>query len=164
MRRVNTVFVGVVAVSVAVGGVAGAGFGGELDAINTIDIVDQQLDSTVTELRLVDGTLRVSIRIENPTGYPVRLHGTFVRVFEGSREQLAYGSGQRLDDAGDVVPARGHLSPRYLITLSPEQADRLRAEFRRDTVRLTVFHSMSLRGERFRIARTNITVRGEVGR
>lgn len=164
MRRVNVVFVAIVVGSVLAGAVAAAGFGSELRTIETIDTVQGQIGTEVTELRVADGELLVAVRLTNPTGYAIELRGTFVRVFQGDPTQLAYGAGQRIDDGSERIPARGQLEARYAVNLDSEQADRLRTAFDEGPVRLTVFHSLSLRDRSFQVARTNITVTGEVGR
>lgn len=162
MRRVNLLFVAVVVGSLLSGAVAAAGFGTELRTIDTISIVEGQVGTDVESLSVADGELRVTVHLTNPTGYAIRLEGTFVRVFRDSPTQLAYGAGQRLDDGPERIPARGELTARYAVGLTPEQAERVRAAFREGPVRLTVFHSLSLREESFEIARTNVTVTGEV--
>lgn len=163
MRRVNLLFVAVVVGSLLSGAVAAAGFGTELRTVDTISLVEDQVSTDVESLSVADRELRVRVHLTNPTGYPITLEGTFVRVFQDSPTQLAYGAGQRLDDGPDRIPARGDLTARYAVGLTPEQADRVRAAFEAGPVRLTVFHSLSLRGESFEIARTNVTVSGEVG-
>lgn len=162
MARANRIFVAAVLLSLALGGLAGADYAGELGAIEDITVVERQLESTVTELRLEGGALEFAVVIENPTTHAVELHGTFVRIFEGRPEQLAYGAGERVDDGRRTVPAHGHLRGEYRLPLSPEQEDRLRQAFRAGPVRVSVFHSLSMRGEPFRVARTNITVEGAV--
>ncbi|NIS31942.1 MAG: hypothetical protein GWN07_16205, partial [Actinobacteria bacterium] len=77
--------------------------------------------------------------------------------FQGDPTQIAYGAGARLDDGPARIPARGELTARYAVGLSPEQTDTVRSAFREGPVRLTVFHSLALRGESFEIARTNVT-------
>lgn len=161
MRRVNVVFVAIVVGSVLSGGVAAAGFGTELATLDTISIVEDQIRTDVTALRVEDDELWITVRLTNPTGYVIHLEGTFVRVFQGSPTQLAYGAGQRVDDGAERVPARGEVSAEYVVGLSSEQADRLRTAFEAGPVQLTVFHSLTLRGESFEVARTNVTVTGE---
>lgn len=163
MRRVNAAFVAIVAGAVLAGGVAATGFGTELRTIDTISIVEDQVGSDVTTLRVDGGKLHVTVRLTNPTGYAIRLEGTFVRVFGDSPTQLAFGAGRRVDDGRERIPARGELTADYVVGLSPDQADRLRAAVAAGPVRITVFHALSLRGESFEVARTNVTVTGEVG-
>lgn len=164
MRRVNRFFVVIVVISLLAGGVGANNFGGELRATEIISAVESQIDSDVTELRVADGELLVTVEITNPTGYPVRLEGTFVRVFRGDPTQLAYGAGQRLDDGPERIEPRGALVARYAVGLNSEQANRLRTAFESGPVRLTMFHSMSLRGKSFTVVRPNVTTTGEVGR
>lgn len=163
MRRVNRFFVAIVLLSLFAGGVGANSFGSELRATEIISAVEPQIESDVTELRAVDGELLVTVEVTNPTGYPIRLEGTFVRVFRGDPTQLAYGAGQRLDDGPERIPPRGDLVARYSVGLNAEQADRLRTAFESGPVRLTVFHAMSLRGKSFTVIRPNVTVTGEVG-
>lgn len=163
MRRVNLVFVAVVIAAMGSGGIAAAGFGTELQTIDTISVAKGQVGSDVTELRVVDEELRLTIRLSNPTGYSIGVEGTFVRVFQDDPTQLAYGAGQRVDANTDRIPARGELTVEYAVGLSTEQANRVRSAVEAGPVRLTVFHSLSLRGESFEISRTNVTVTGEVG-
>lgn len=162
MRRVNVVFVALVVGAVLSGGVAAAGFGTQLRTIDTIGLVEDQVKSEITKLRVADGQLHLTIRLTNPTGFAIRLQGTFVRVFGDSPTQLAYGAGQRVDDGTERIPARGQLTAAYVVGLSPEQANRLRSAVGAGSVRLTVFHSLQLRGESFEIAETNVTVTGSV--
>lgn len=163
MRRVNAVFVAVVVGAVLTGAVTATGFGTELSTVNTISIIENQLRSDVTELRVVDQELQLTVRITNPTGYQLGLDGTFVRVFQGGPDQLAYGAGQRTDDGSDRIPARGSLTVRYVVGLSPSQAEDVRSAIESGPVQLTVFHSLTLKDESFNIGRGNITVTGEVG-
>lgn len=162
MRRVNAMFVAVVVAAVLSGAVAAADFGTELRTIDTISVVEDQVETEVTALRLTDGELRVTVRLTNPTGYSLGLEGTFVRVFQDGPSQLAYGAGRRVDDNSERIPARGELTAVYAVGLSDDQADRLREAFASGPVRLTVFHSLALRGKSFEITRTNVTVTGEV--
>ena len=162
MRRVNVVFVAVVVGTLLTGAVTAASFGTELRTIDTISLIEDQVRTDVEELRLVDEELRVTVELTNPTGYPLALEGTFVRVFEDGPTQLAFGAGIRLDDGPTTVPARGSLTASYAVRLSPEGADAVERAFEAGPVRLTVFHSLALRGESFEIARTNVTVTGEV--
>lgn len=162
MRRVNAMFVAVVIAAVLSGAVTAAGFGTELRTIDTISVIENQIQSDVTDLRLTDDELRVTVELTNPTGYPLGLEGTFVRVFQDGPSQLAYGAGQRVDDNPERIPARGELTAVYAVGLSDDQADRLREAFASGPVRLTVFHSLTLRGESFEVSRTNVTVTGEV--
>lgn len=164
MRRVNVVFVAVVVGAALSGAVAAAGFGTELRAIDTISLVEDQVRTEVTDLQVVDDELRLTVRLSNPTGYPIGLEGTFVRVFQNGRTQVAYGAGQRVDDNAGHVPARGELTAEYVVGLTAEQAEAVRSAFEAGPVRLTVFHSLTLRGEPFEITRTNVTVTGTVGR
>lgn len=162
MRPVNRFFVVIVVVSLLAGGIGANSFGSELRATEIISVVESQIDSEVTELRVTDGELLVTVEVSNPTGYPIQLEGTFVRVFRGDPTQLAYGAGHRLDDGPERVPPRGNLVARYSVGLNSEQADRLRTAFESGPVRLTVFHAMSLRGKSFTVIRPNVTVTGEV--
>jgi len=162
MRRVNGFFVSIMIGALLSGVVAAAGFGTELSTIDTISVIENQVSTDVETLRLVDRELRVTVRLSNPTGFTIGLEGTFVRVFEDSPKQLAYGAGQRIDDGQATVPARGELTATYAVRLSPDQADEVRSAFREGPVRLTVFHSLSLRDKTFEIARTNVTTTGEV--
>jgi hypothetical protein len=164
MRRVNVVFVALVVGSLLSGGVAATSFGSELRTTDIISVVEGQLETDVPELRVADGKLFVRVELTNPTGYTVRLEGTFVRVFRGDPTQLAYGAGQRLDDGAERIPPHGQVEARYAVGLNSEQEDRLRTAFEAGPVRLTVFHAMSLRGQSFSVERPNITVTGEVGR
>jgi len=163
MRRVNVVFVVLVVGAVLSGVVAAAGFGADLRTIETISVIEDQVGTEVGELRITDQELRVTVRITNPTGFELSLQGTFVRVFQGSPKQIAYGAGQRIDDRGARIPERGALTATYGVSLSPDQAEAVRQAFKRGPVRLTIFHSLSLRDESFEIARTNVTMTGEVG-
>lgn len=163
MRQVNAAFVAIVVGATLAGGVTATGFGTELRTIDTISLVEDQIGSDVTTLRIDGGELHLTVRLTNPTGYAIRLEGTFVRVFGDGSTQLAFGAGRRADDGVERVPARGELTADYVVGLSPEQADRVRTAFEAGPVRLTVFHSLSLRGKSFEIARTNVTVSGEVG-
>lgn len=162
MRRVNVVFVALVVAALLAGGVAANSFGAELQTTEIISVVGSQLESDVTELRVADGELFLRVDLTNPTGYAVRLEGTLVRVFRGDPTQLAYGAGHRLDDGPERIPPHGQLEARYSVGLNAEQEDRLRTAFESGPVRLTVFHSMSLRGQSFSVERRNITVTGEV--
>jgi hypothetical protein len=164
MRRVNRYFVVIVIGSVLAGGAAATTFGSDLRTIDTIATVEGQVGTEVTDLRVVDDELLISVRLTNPTGFSIELRGTFVRVFRGDPTQLAYGAGQRVDDGSDRVPPRGRLDARYAVNLDDEQTERLRTAFESGPVRLTVFHSLSLQDRSFQIARSNITVNGEVGR
>lgn len=162
MRRVNVVFVAIVVGSLLSGAVAAAGFGTELRTIDTISLVEDQLSTDVTGLEVADQELRVTVQLTNPTGYAIELEGTFVRVFQDSPAQIAYGAGQRVDDGPERIPARGALTAEYAVGLSPQQDQRVHEAVAAGPVRLTVFHSLALRGESFEIARTNVTVTGEV--
>lgn len=162
MRRVNIVFVVLVAGAVLTGGVAASGFGSELQTIDTIGVVHGQLGTDVTDLRLADGELVVSVRLTNPTGYPIQLGGTFVRVAQEDSVQLAYGAGTRLDDGPERIPSHGRLDARYSVGLTADQADRVRAAFESGPVQVSVAHSLSLGGKSFQLTRSNITVSGEV--
>lgn len=164
MRRVNQVFVALVVGSLLTGGVAATSFGTELRTTKTIDRVQGQIGSDVTALKVAEGELFVTVEVTNPTGYAIRLRGTFIRVFEGDRTQLAYGAGQRIDDGRERIPPHGKLVARYAVGLDSEQAERLRSAFESGPVRLSVFHSLSLRGKSFKITRTNVTATGEVER
>lgn len=139
-----------------------AGFGSDLQAVETISLVQGQLDSEVTAFRVIEDEVRVSVRLVNPTGYPVRLRGTFVRVVAEDGSQLAYGAGQRVDEGGEVVEAKGELIAHYVVRLSPEQVDRLRAAVAAGPVRVRLSHSLSLQDESFTLARTDERVSGEV--
>lgn len=163
MRRVNVVFMALVVGALLSGGVAATSFGSELRATDIISVVEGQLGSDVTELRVADGELFVTVELTNPTGYAVRLKGTFVRVFRGDPTQLAYGAGDRIDDGPERIPPHGQLEARYTVGLNSEQERRLRTAFESGPVRLTVFHAMSLRGQSFSVERPNVTVTGEVG-
>lgn len=162
MRRLNVVFVAIVVGAVLAGGVAAAGFGTELRTVDTISLVRGQLDTTVDEVVVGDEAFEVTVEVRNPTGYAIALQGTFVRVFQDSPTQLAYGAGERLDDGSATVPARGSLTARYRIGLTPEQAERLRNAAESGPLRLTVFHSLELEGESFEFSRTNVTITAEV--
>lgn len=162
MRPVNVVFVALVVGSLLVGGVAANGFSSELRTTDRISDIQGQIGSDVTALRVADDDLFVTVAVTNPTEFPLRLRGTFVRVFRGDPTQLAYGAGQRLDDSAERIQPGQTLVARYRIGLTSEQADRLRTAFGSGPVRLTVFHAMELRGQSFQVIRTNITVTGEV--
>lgn len=162
MRRVNVVFVAIVIGGTLSGVVAAAGFGTELRTIDTISVVENQVSTEVETLELADQELRITVRLSNPTGFTIGLDGTFVRVFRDSPTQIAYGAGQRMDDGPERITARGELTATYAVGLSPDQTEEVRAAFREGPVRLTVFHSLSLRDKSFEIARTNVTVTGEV--
>ncbi|MFB6360542.1 MAG: hypothetical protein ABEH59_04400 [Halobacteriales archaeon] len=162
MRRVNGLFVAIMIGGLLSGGVAAASFGTELRTIDTISVIENQISTDVEQLEVVDEELRVTVRLNNPTGFTIGLDGTFVRVFEDSRQQLAYGAGQRVDGGPATVPARGRLTATYIVHLSSNQAAEVRAALREGPVRLTVFHSLSLRDQSFEIARTNVTISGEV--
>lgn len=164
MRRVNTVFVVLVAGAVLSGGVAASGFGSDLQTIDTISVVHGQLGTDVTDLRLVDGELLVSVRLTNPTGYTIELGGTFIRVAQEASIQLAYGAGTRLDEGEAQLPPHGRLDARYAVGVNSEQEDRVRNAFESGPVRITVAHSLSLDGRTFDLTRSNISVDGEVGR
>lgn len=154
----NLAFVGIVVAAAVVGGASAVSYGSELRTVDLITLVEGRLGSDVTALRLVDGELRFTVTIDNPTDHPLELRGSFIRVFQGEAAQLAYGAGQRLDDGPTRVPARGTLTARYAVSLSPSGADRLREAFRAGPVRVSVFHSLALRGRSFEIARADITV------
>lgn len=164
MRRVNTVFVVLVAGAVLSGGVAASGFGSDLHTIDTIGVVHGQLGTDVTDLRLVDGELLVSVRLTNPTGYPIELRGTFIRVAQEASIQLAYGAGTRVDEGDELLPPHGRLDARYAVGLTRDQEDRVRTAFDSGPVRVTVAHSLSLGDKTFDLSRSNISVNGEVGR
>lgn len=162
MRPVNAVFVALVVGSLLVGGVAANGFGSELRTTDRISVIQGQIGSDVTALRVADDDLFVTVAVTNPTEYPLQLRGTFVRVFRGDPTQLAYGAGHRLDDGPERIQPGRTLVARYRVGLTSEQADRLRTAFESGPVRLTVFHSMELSGQSFQVIRTNVTVTGEV--
>lgn len=162
MRRVNVFFLAIVVGATMAGAAAATSFGTELRTIDTISVIEGQIGTDVTALEVADQELRLTVHLTNPTGYTLRLRGTFVRVFQGGPTQLAYGTGQRLDDRRERIPARGELTVRYAVGLTPEQSNQVRAAVASDPVRLTVFHSLTLRDEPFRIARTNVTVSGTV--
>lgn len=162
MRRVNVVFGAIVVGAVLTGGAATVSFGTELRTVDTISAVERQLDSSVTALRVVDGELHVSVRLVNPTEYPIRLHGTFVRVFpDGGGTQLAYGAGDRVDGGPVRLDAHSDLRAAYVVRLTPEQADRVREAVSAGPVRVRLFHSLSLGDESFRLVRTDDGVVGE---
>lgn len=158
MRRVNVVFVAVVVGATLTGGVTAAGFGTDLRTVDTITTVERRLGTTAVDLRLSDQTMLVEVRLTNPTGYRIGLAGTFVRVYDDDRNQLAYGTGDRVDDGPSVVPPRGSLDARYAVGLTPAEADRLRAALADGPVRLSLSHSLSLRGKSFQLVRSNVTV------
>lgn len=162
MRRLNGLFVAIMIGALLSGTVAAAGFGTELSTIDTISVIENQVSTDVETLELTDQELRFTVRITNPTGFTIGLDGTFVRLFKDSPTQLAYGAGQRLDDGPATIPARGELTATYGVSLSPDQADDVRAAFSEGPVRLTVFHSLSLRDKSFEVARTNVTITGEM--
>lgn len=161
MRRVNLVFVAIVVGSVLAGGGAAASFGTELRTVDTITLVQGQLESQVTSMAVVGEELHVSVRLANPTGSPVHLSGTFVRVFADDGTQLAYGAGERTDDGPGTLGARSELTARYIVRLTPSQADRLETAVEAGPVRVRLFHSMSLGDEPFQIIRNDV-VSGEV--
>lgn len=143
------------------GGVAAASFGTELRTVDTITLIRGQIDSDVTSFQVVGDELHVSVRLANPTGFDVRLSGTFVRVFADEETQVVFGAGERVDDGSTVIESRSELSARYIVRLTPTQAERLRSAVEAGPVRVRLFHSMSLGDEPFQIVR-NDDVAGEV--
>lgn len=162
MRRVNGVFGAIVVLALLTGGVAAVDFGTELRTVDTISLVERQLDSSVTSFRVVDGEIHVTVQLTNPTGYAVRLHGTFVRVFEPSGgSQLAYGAGERVDDGPETIGPRAELTARYRVRLTPGQTSAVRETVDAGPVRVRLFHSMSLGEEAFTLVRNDDAVTGE---
>lgn len=162
VRRVNGVFGAIVVLALLTGGVAAVDYGTELRTVDTISLVERQLDSSITGFRVTGGEIHVTVRLTNPTGYAVRLHGTFVRVFApNGGSQLAYGAGERVDDGPETVGPRAELTARYRVRLTPDQASAVRETAEAGPLRVRLFHSMTLGEEAFTLVRNDDAVTGE---
>lgn len=151
MERINAAFLLIVALSVLLGANVAAGFGSDLQAVDTISVVKDRIGTDVTEATVEDGALVVAVELENPTRYDFRLTGSHFRAFNDSELKLAYASGQRIDDGEDVLPGRSTLSVRYRVPLTPSQADRLETVLANGDASLTGTHSFRLGDTQFSV-------------
>ena len=151
MERTNVAFLAIVILSAALGANVGTEFGSDLQAASTALVVDDRIDTAITDATMSEEALLVTVELRNPTGYDFRLTGSHFRAFNGSEPKLAYASGQRIDDGEDVLASRGTLVVRYRIPLSPAQTDRLAAAFERGDAKLTGTHSFRLEDTEFSV-------------
>lgn len=132
MERANALFVLLVALSVGVGATVAADFGSEIDTVgNVVPVVQDQVTTEVTEVRIVDEQLRVTVRIDNPTGYDLRLTGAFFRMSNETDVQIVAGAATRIDDGPSTIPAKGSLRVSYEVPIHPSQVEEVRAALER---------------------------------
>lgn len=151
MERTNAAFLLFVALSVTLGVYVAAGFGSDLQTVDTISVVSERIDTQATDATVEDGALVATLSLQNPTRYDFRLTGSHFRAFNDSEPKLAYASGQRIDDGEEVLPARGSLTVRYRIPLTPTQARNLEGALENGTPSLTGTHSFWLGDTQFSV-------------
>lgn len=163
MERTNAAFVLLVALSVLLGVNVAAGFGTDLQTVDTISVVKDQIETDVTDASVTSGSLVVALELDNPTRYDFRLTGSHFRAFNDSEPKLAYASGQRLDDGEQTLPARGTLTVRYRVRLTPTQARNLEAALEDGAPSLTGTHSFLLGDKRFSVTIDPVPLSGSDG-
>lgn len=163
MERTNAAFLLIVALSALLGASVAAGFGSDLQTVDTISVVKDRIDTSVADATVEDGALLVTVEIDNPTRYDFRLTGSHFRAFNDSEPKLAYASGQRIDDGEEVLAGKSTLSVRYRVPLTPTQADRLPAAFERGDATLTGSHSLQLGDTRFSVVIDPVALPGGDG-
>ena len=151
MERTNVAFLLLVALSVLLGGNVAAGFGSDLQTVDTISVVQDQIETDVTDATVDDGALVVTVSLQNPTGYDFQLTGSHFRAFNDTELKLAYASGQRIDDGEDVLAARDSLDVRYRVPLTPAQAQKLETALANGQPSLTGTHSLQLGDTKFTV-------------
>lgn len=149
MRRLDVGFALVVLASVVVGGATAANFGSRLHAVNATQFVEDEITTQITDVHVENRRLYVEEEIRNPTKYDIRLTGSFLRAFNETDSRIAWGSVTRVDDESNVVPSRESLTVRFVLRLTPQQADRLRSAPENGGFSVTGTHSLELRDTRF---------------
>lgn len=139
MRRLNRVFLAVVLVAAAVGGATAVQFRNDLGAVSTVLAVEDRVEVRVMDAAPTEDGLTVTARLRNPTGYSFRVTGGgVVSAHNGTGEAIASGAGQRVDDGGDVLAAKGSLTVRYSARATPAQQRWVATAFEAGTVSVTV--------------------------
>lgn len=151
MERTNVAFLLVVGLSTVLGASVVAGFGSDLQDADTVSVVKDRLGTELVESSFEEESLVVSLQIHNPTGYDFRLTGSQFRAFNESDATIVRGAATRIDDGDDLLPARGTLTVRYQLSLSPSQERDLRRAIDAGDATLTGTHSFRLSDTQFSV-------------
>lgn len=146
MDRIDAGLLVVVLASAALGGTVAADFTDRLQSFGAASLIEEQVTTEITDVRVEGQRLYLDVRVRNPTRYDLRLAGVFVRVFNESDSRLAWGSASPVGENASVVPAGGSLRARLALRLTPAQADSVRAALRTGGVDVTGRQSFLLDG------------------
>lgn len=155
MNRLNLAFLFLVATAAAAGGATAVSLGRDISAVDTAVVVGDRVEISISDAAVDGDVLAVSALVHNPTRYRITYRSAFVRVFNETEPQLAYGSARRVDDGGTTVPPRGELAVSLRVRLSPGQADRLAAAMAGDDVSMAVTLGLGYRDTRFTAVATD---------
>lgn len=155
MDGLRVAFVGVLVVSVSLGGVTVADFGSYLGAVDTTGVIKEQVSAELVEVSLTEEGFLVTVRFENPTGVDLRVLGSNVRVHNASDQRIASGAGQRVDGEGDRLPARGSLTAVYEVGIADSGRGHLRGALRTDA-RISMSVGLQYDDVRFSISQSDL--------
>lgn len=126
--RLRTAFVGLLVVSLAVGAYGVGNVQAQINHAQTAQSVNDRISISVSGLGVTDDALELTVTVDNPTPQAVALQGSYLRAFNDTSAQLAYGAGRPVDGETSVVVQPGERrTVDYEVPLTRAQVDRLRA-------------------------------------
>lgn len=161
MDRLQLAFVVLLVTSVSLGGATVVDFGTTLRNVDALEMVQQRISVTVTDVTLRDDSLAVTTRLGNPTRRTLQLTGAQFRIHNGTDERLGSGAGVRLDDNGSTLPAKGSLTVAYAVRLSDAQREKVKIALDHDAS-LAMNFAMQL-GETSFVVRADTDISREEG-
>lgn len=146
--RTQKLLLGVLAVLLAVSGVAFASTAGAQVSWQQRDAIDIQ----ATELRVVDGeqpTVEATIEVRNPTSVPITLRASGVVLYDGAAEQgnaLSTPRSERLADGAATVGAGETTTVTLVADLDAEDVEPTRTAIEEDRAVLSGTFLVEMRG------------------
>lgn len=162
MNRLRGAFVGLVVVSLALGGATALEFGDRLGDIDTATDVDGEIEVSVVDAAVEGDRFVVTVQVRNPTDTPVVLQNAGLRIHNDSDERIAAGPGRRLDDGPSRVPAGGAIEATFELSLSENDRRQVQSALERDAL-VSMNVGMRYRSTEFDVVASGMDVTGGDG-
>lgn len=157
MHRLNQAFLATAVVLALLGGVAAADFTRTLDEAEDAGLIKDQVRTELSDADVVDDRFVLTVRIHNPTRFPLQLNGAYT-VVSSEDDRISYGSIVNHDTIPSEIPVRGSVEVTYEFALSDEQATELKRALRDGPVTVKGKHAVQFRETNF-----SVPYSGEVG-
>ncbi len=155
MNSREAVFVGLVAVSLVLGGVTALDFGDRLGDIDTATDIEGEMTVNLANAAVEDDRFVATVRIHNPTDSTVVLQNAGLRIHNDSVQRIAAGPGRRLDDGPSEVGPGDTVEATFGLRLSDDGQQRVQSALGRDA-RLSMNIGMRYRSTEFDVIASDL--------